>query len=79
MAASVFLPQSGMGITEATILQWFKAVGDSVEQGEVLAEVETAKSVVEIEAPVAGVLTAIHYQPDDEVEVGTEIATIEER
>jgi pyruvate/2-oxoglutarate dehydrogenase complex dihydrolipoamide acyltransferase (E2) component len=78
MAASVFLPHSGMGISEATIVNWLKAVGDRVEKDEVIAEVETAKSVVEVEAPVAGTLTHILFQVDDVVEVGTEIATIEE-
>jgi len=78
MAASVFLPHSGMGISEATIVNWLKAVGDRVEKDEIIVEVETAKSVVEVEAPVAGTLTQIHFQVDDVVEVGTEIATIEE-
>lgn len=78
MAASVFLPHSGMGISEATIVNWLKAVGDRVEKDEIIVEVETAKSVVEVEAPVAGTLTQILFQVDDVVEVGTEIATIEE-
>jgi pyruvate/2-oxoglutarate dehydrogenase complex dihydrolipoamide acyltransferase (E2) component len=76
--ASVFLPNVGMGISEATIVSWLKAVGDRVEAGEAVAEIETAKSTVEVEAPVAGTITAIHFEVDAEVEVGTEIATIEE-
>lgn len=78
MVASVFLPHSGMGISEATIVNWLKAVGDRVEKDEIIVEVETAKSVVEVEAPVAGTLTQILFEVDDVVEVGTEIATIEE-
>jgi len=78
MAVSVVLPSSGMGVTEATITKWFKGVGDRVEKGEAIAEMETAKSVVEIEAPVAGVLRAILVGQDATVDVDTEIATIEE-
>lgn len=78
MAASVYLPNVGMGISEATIVKWLKAVGDSVEAGETVAEIETAKSTVEVEAPVSGTIAAIHFEEDAEVEVGTEIATIEE-
>lgn len=77
--ASVFIPQSGMGISEATIVAWLKAVGDRVEAGETIAEVETAKTTVEVEAPVSGVITAIHHPVDSDVETGTEIAVIEER
>ena len=78
MAASVYLPNVGMGISEATIVQWHKSVGDRVEAGEAIAEIETAKSTVEIEAPVAGMLASILFAADAEVEVGALIATIEE-
>jgi pyruvate/2-oxoglutarate dehydrogenase complex dihydrolipoamide acyltransferase (E2) component len=76
--ASVFLPDVGMGISEATIVKWAKAVGDRVDAGEIIAEIETAKSTVEVEAPVAGTVTALLYPEDSELEIGTEIATIEE-
>lgn len=78
MAVSVVLPQTGMGISEATIVRWIKNIGDRVEKDEPIAEIETAKSTVEVEAPVSGILTAILANVDDEVEVGSEIATIEE-
>ena len=76
--ASVFLPNAGMGISEATIVKWLKAVGDPVTAGETIVEIETAKSTVEVEAPVSGTLASILFDEDAEVEVGTEIATIEE-
>jgi pyruvate/2-oxoglutarate dehydrogenase complex dihydrolipoamide acyltransferase (E2) component len=76
--ASVYLPNVGMGISEATIVKWLKAVGDRVEAGEAIAEIETAKSTVEVEAPVAGTLSQILFAEDSEVEIGTEIATIEQ-
>lgn len=78
MAVSVLFPKSGMGITEGTIVKWLKAVGDRVEQSEIIAEIETAKTVLEIEAPASGALASIRFQEGDEVEVEAEIATIEE-
>jgi 2-oxoglutarate dehydrogenase E2 component (dihydrolipoamide succinyltransferase) len=78
MAVSVEIPNVGMGVTEATIVNWLKAVGDRVEAGEAIVEVETAKSTVEVEAPVAGTLAEILAAVDQEVEVGVAIATIQE-
>jgi pyruvate/2-oxoglutarate dehydrogenase complex dihydrolipoamide acyltransferase (E2) component len=78
MVASVYLPNVGMGISEATLVKWLKAVGDRVEAGETVAEIETAKSTVEVEAPVGGTLSQIHFAEDTEIAVGTEIATIED-
>ncbi|RXZ64832.1 biotin/lipoyl-containing protein [Pelagerythrobacter rhizovicinus] len=78
MAVSVELPNISMGVTEATIVSWLKNVGDRVEAGEVIAEVETAKSTVEVESPASGTLASIAVQVDETVDVGTEIATIEE-
>lgn len=78
MATSVFLPNVGMGVTEATIVKWLKTVGDSIQAGEAIAEIETAKSTVEVEAPASGTVASILFEEDAEVEVGVEIATIEE-
>jgi pyruvate/2-oxoglutarate dehydrogenase complex dihydrolipoamide acyltransferase (E2) component len=58
-ATKVILPKSGMGIEEGTVARWTKSVGDRVQQGEVLAEVETAKALQEVEAPVSGTLVEI--------------------
>jgi len=78
MAFSVEMPSISMGVTEATVVRWLKAVGDTIARGEPLLEIETAKSTVEVEAPVSGTLSAIKVEPDETVDVGTEIATIEE-
>lgn len=78
MAVSVELPSISMGVTEATIVNWLKNVGEQVEAGEVIAEVETAKSTVEVESPASGTLASIVVQVDETVDIGTEIATIEE-
>jgi pyruvate dehydrogenase E2 component (dihydrolipoamide acetyltransferase) len=57
--AEVRLPQAGMGMTDGTVLDWLKQVGDEVTKGECLAEVEAAKTTLEIEAPCDGVLARI--------------------
>ena len=72
----LILPDTGMGITEGSIVRWVKAIGDSVEKGDVIAEMETAKSTVEIEAVDAGTLVDILVPEDETIEVGTVIARI---
>ena len=51
MSVEVLLPQFGMGMTDGTITAWLKAEGDAVVQGEILCEIEAAKTTVELEAP----------------------------
>jgi pyruvate dehydrogenase E2 component (dihydrolipoamide acetyltransferase) len=57
--AEVRLPQAGMGMTDGTVLDWLKQVGEKVSKGECIAEVEAAKTTLEIEAPCDGVLARI--------------------
>ena len=75
--AEVRLPQWGMGMKNGTIVEWVKEVGDRVEEGELLAIVETEKVETELSSPVAGVVSAIHVAEEDTVPVGTVLATIE--
>lgn len=77
MTTKILIPKPGMGTTEATIMRWLKAEGDAVAQGEVIAEIETAKAIQEIEAPIAGVLTKILLPEGETAEVYAEIAVIE--
>lgn len=63
---------------DGTLLNWLKNVGDSVNKGEVIAEVEADKATVEIESPEAGVLSAINVQPGAEIKTGQAIGTIGE-
>ena len=58
-SVDVMVPTLGESVTEATVSTWFKAVGDSVAQDEMLCELETDKVSVEVPAPAAGVLTEI--------------------
>jgi pyruvate/2-oxoglutarate dehydrogenase complex dihydrolipoamide acyltransferase (E2) component len=73
----VLLPQFGMGMQDGEILRWVKGVGDAVEAGELLAEVEAAKAMVEVPAPGSGVLTEILVREGETAEVRSHIATIE--
>lgn len=72
----VLLPQFGMGMQDAEIVRWMKAVGDRIEAGEPLVEIEAAKTTVEVPSPGAGTLTEILAEEGDTVEVRAHIATI---
>jgi pyruvate dehydrogenase E2 component (dihydrolipoamide acetyltransferase) len=76
MAIDVILPALGMSQDTGKILRWLKAEGDPVAKGEPLAEIETDKATVEIEAEADGVLTGITAAEGDDVPVGQVIATI---
>ena len=71
------LPDLGEGLTESEILSWKVAVGDTVSLNQVIAEVETAKAVVELPSPFAGVVAALHEEPGTVVEVGKPIVSFE--
>lgn len=71
------LPDLGEGLTESEILSWKIAVGDTVTLNQVIAEVETAKAVVELPSPFAGTVAALHEQAGSVVEVGKPIVSFE--
>jgi pyruvate dehydrogenase E2 component (dihydrolipoamide acetyltransferase) len=71
------LPDVGEGLTEAEILGWSVAVGESVTVNQVLVEIETAKAAVELPSPFAGVVRELLVEPGSTVDVGTPIITIE--
>ncbi|WP_324778425.1 biotin/lipoyl-containing protein, partial [Microterricola pindariensis] len=70
------LPDVGEGLTEAEIVQWKVAVGDTVAINDVLVEIETAKSLVELPSPFAGIVGAILVEEGTTVDVGTAIITV---
>lgn len=70
------MPKMGESISEATIISWFKNVGDFVEAEETILEVATDKVDSDVPAPVSGVIKEIRFQKDDVVEVGTVLALI---
>ncbi|MGH7776079.1 MAG: biotin/lipoyl-containing protein [Candidatus Dormibacterales bacterium] len=71
------LPQWGMGMTDGTIIEWHKSLGDQVTEGEPLALIEAAKMSTELESPETGVLTEILVEPGATVEIYTTLAIIE--
>ena len=72
----VLMPQLGETVLEGTVATWYKAVGDSVEKGELLLDVETDKAATEIEAPASGVLSSIGVPEGETVDVGTVLAVL---
>lgn len=65
------LPDLGEGLPEAELVQWLVAEGDTVALNQTIAEVETAKAIVELPSPYAGVISKLHAAPGDVVEVGS--------
>ncbi|GGC18329.1 dihydrolipoamide acetyltransferase family protein [Cellulomonas carbonis] len=71
------LPDAGEGLTEADIVQWHVAVGDRVEVNQTIVEIETAKSLVDLPCPYAGVVTQVLVEEGATVDVGTPIITVD--
>ena len=69
------LPDLGEGLTESEIVTWRVAEGDAVSVNQVLADVETAKAVVEVSSPFAGVVAALHGAEGETLEVGAPLVT----
>lgn len=70
MIAEFRLPDLGEGLTEAEVVQWLVAPGDAVTLNQTLAEVETAKAVVELPSPYEGTVSALHADAGETVAVG---------
>jgi len=71
------MPKMGESITEATIINWLKNVGDYIQAEETLVEVATDKVDNDVPSPVSGVITEIRFHKNDIVEVGTVLALID--
>ena len=78
MAIEFAMPKLGHLMEEGTVAGWKKQVGDKVEEGDVLLEVETEKAVLEVESNVSGVLLKILAKEEETVEVGAPIAVLGE-
>ncbi|WP_394161062.1 dihydrolipoamide acetyltransferase family protein [Galactobacter valiniphilus] len=79
MAAQTFaLPDLGEGLTEAELVTWKVAVGDTVALDQVIAEVETAKSLVEVPTPYAGTVLVLHGAEGETLPVGSPFITVGE-
>jgi pyruvate dehydrogenase E2 component (dihydrolipoamide acetyltransferase) len=78
MTTSQFrLPDLGEGLEEAQLVQWLVRPGESVALNQPLCQVETAKALVDVPSPYAGVVKALHAQPGESVPVGAPLVTIE--
>lgn len=78
MTHELVMPQLGMTMTEGTVLQWLKSVGDAVAKGEPIVEIQTDKVDMEVESPFAGYLTQITVTEGTTVPVATRIGCIGE-
>lgn len=78
MSVQIIVPALGESVSEATVAQWYKAVGESVAQDEPIVELETDKVTVEVNAPQSGVISEILVQEGDTVEVGAVLGNIGE-
>ena len=70
------LPDVGEGLTEAEIVSWKVKVGDTIKVNDIVVEIETAKSLVELPSPYAGTVQALHVPEGETVAVGTPMITI---
>ncbi len=77
MATEIRVPTLGESVTEATVGQWFKKVGDTVRADEPLVELETDKVTLEVPSPTAGVIAAIDVKDGATVNVGAVLGAIE--
>ncbi|MFZ2223057.1 MAG: dihydrolipoamide acetyltransferase family protein [Candidatus Deferrimicrobium sp.] len=78
MPSNVIMPSLGFDMTEGLLARWLKNEGDPVVKGQAIAEIETEKATVEIEAAVSGILARIIVQAGETVPVGTSIGVIAE-
>jgi pyruvate dehydrogenase E2 component (dihydrolipoamide acetyltransferase) len=76
--AEFVMPQLGADMTAGKLLRWRKNVGDRIQQGDIIADVETDKADIEIEVFTSGVIQKFLVQPEEKVPVGTVLAIIQE-
>lgn len=77
MAIQIEMPKLSDTMTEGTLIKWHKKVGDSVEIGDILAEVETDKATMEMEAFDEGTITEILVQEGDKATIGSTLAVLD--
>jgi len=77
MRIEVTMPNLGYDMEEGKLVSWLKAIGENVERGEPIAEVETDKTTVEMEALASGTLAEIVTEPGEVAAVGAVIAYLE--
>lgn len=76
--AEFVMPSLGADMTSGKLIAWRKKPGESVERGEILADIDTDKATIEVESFVSGVVEKVFVEPGEEVPVGTVMAVIRE-
>ncbi len=76
MAETLTMPKLGFDMAEGTLIAWTKSVGDTINKGDVIAEIETDKATIEIEAQAGGTILKFLAEPGDVVPVGAPIAYV---
>jgi len=77
MATEIKMPDLGTTTDEVTLKKWLIAVGEPVQRGQMLFEIETDKATMEVESVASGTLTSVLAQPEDKVKVGQVIAILD--
>lgn len=75
---NIVVPVIAESITTGKVVNWAKKVGDGVEEDEVICQIESDKLNVDVRAPAAGVITQIHFNDGDDVEVGAVLSAMKE-
>ena len=78
VAKEIIIPQFGTSAETVKFLKWCKQVGDTVQRGDIICEIETDKAASELESFVEGTLLKQMVQPEDEIPIGTVIAYVGE-
>lgn len=76
MAVEIYMPKLSDTMAEGTLVEWLVAVGEKIEVGQVIAEVETDKATMAIEATESGAIEVLHVETGQTVSVGTPLATL---
>ena len=76
--AEFVMPTLGADMTEGTLVQWKKRIGDRIAKGDIIAEVDTEKAAIEVECHASGIIEQLLAKPGDKVPVGTVMAIIRE-
>lgn len=76
MAQELVMPDLGMDMQEALLINWTKAVGDVIKQGDIIAEVETDKTTVEVASPLGGKILEFKFQPGENLKIGAVIGFV---
>lgn len=77
MRVEVKMPSVSAGMETGSVVAWLKSVGDAVERGEAIAQIQTDKTTLDLESRVAGTLAEILAEVDQEMPVGSVIAIVE--